>query len=183
MVAVWSNNILQQASKSLDFNSFMENHISIERRAAARARRTPAITRLAAINTPGSLSTTLNSPAQARRSFRAKASSPTIPSSSKTKRNREEEDEATDEKALKKTKLHGTECIVCGDVVAAHRFPKVSHRAAQSHKSGVCLDCWQQHLSSNIQDPERKSVDCPQCDEHLEEPDIKTLADRETYHL
>ena len=85
-------------------------------------------------------------------------------------------------KAAKTTITH-KDCAICLNRLTVIRFPQIAHSTDQNHGSGVCTDCWKDHLASHVHDKEKgPNVQCAQCNATLEEADIKRLADPQVYN-
>lgn len=94
---------------------------------------------------------------------------------------KESDNEATPVEIPPKKKMKRKECITCSNNVAINRFPKSPHKGAQVHDRGVCFECWEQHLETEIESKAWNAVSCAQCAEHLEEPEIRKLASSAAY--
>ena len=87
-----------------------------------------------------------------------------------------------DIKPRKSIKLARKECTVCSDDVATNRFPKLPHVGALKHEHNTCLTCWDRHLRAEIDNGKKyDQVSCPQCDQLLQESEVRALARKSTY--
>ena len=82
---------------------------------------------------------------------------------------------------VKAKKIRRKECVTCCNEVPINRFPKLPHKSAEKHGRDVCVDCWEQHLESQIKTNGWDAICCPLCNDTLEETEIKRLANHDTY--
>jgi hypothetical protein len=80
---------------------------------------------------------------------------------------------------IKKSKRK--ECVTCCNQVPVSRFPKLPHKTAEKHGRDVCIDCWEQHLKSEMKSKGWDAICCPLCDDALDQTEIKKLAKDGTY--
>lgn len=72
-------------------------------------------------------------------------------------------------------------CLICLEMLSFRRYPLVSHM--HKHYSAVCIDCWQCHIASHVDDTAKGSnIQCAQCNLVLSEAEIKTLATANVYN-
>lgn len=94
--------------------------------------------------------------------------------------------EDTDSEEVKEHKLkwrrprsYYKECLICCTEKPLNQYPRLKHAAA--HSSDVCRKCWSRHLSTQIEDKDASTVQCPQCEQILVEPEVRKLAQHDAY--
>ena len=97
------------------------------------------------------------------------------------KRKRERSTENSSENTKQQPAEQDKECTVCLELVAETSFPNNEHASGSEHSSDVCLNCWNQHIESEIRSKDFDGISCLQCSHRLVEEEVRRLANESTY--
>ena len=73
------------------------------------------------------------------------------------------------------------ECIICCEEHPVNSFPESPHLPNGKCENSVCHTCFEQHLQNEVENKKWNEVQCPECSQGLEEPEIRQLALQRTY--
>ena len=76
----------------------------------------------------------------------------------------------------------GRECVTCCTVYKHKEFPCIPHQGSRTHGEDICTKCWRKYLSLEVMSKAWDKICCPQCEEKVEEPQVKLLATTTSYH-
>ncbi|GAB1736557.1 hypothetical protein NU219Hw_g8186t1 [Hortaea werneckii] len=107
----------------------------------------------------------------------------TTPSPAPKKRRPSSPGRQSKPKAIKRKPLPPPprECIICCEEYPVNSFPESSHLSNGKCGNSVCRACFEQHLQNEVENKRWSEVQCPECSQGLEEPEIRQLAPQSTY--